>query len=486
MNFKLTLGSYFVLITLLFSHFSNAQNDQNQIDSTGNVGVGIMNPTHKLQVNGNTRIDSALEVRDTATFRRKVRIEEDVVILGKTFMRDNVVASENLRVQNGFRVDGISHFYNNVFVDSTFRVETLGLFNGNVRVNGQLRSYGTNNFFSTARFHDELRLLDLTDPSGQNEEGMMFLTGNGKVIRKEMAESNTIDSTDFLFAFDSNGNPKILPFGSIDLMSGAPQGLDCSGANYEPIWYNDVGKIWTGDPCDALVGIRTSDPIHPLDVRGITSTSKLLVGKETADLVALINGYRESASPAPLLRLGYFNSGQEEVRVEMTSGGSLVLNHEDVSAQWDHSPVDIYHDGQNIFKVVQNGGIEINHLGNNTQIGAHPIVVNYDGAKILQLESNGLLRAREIMVDLDNWPDYVFEKEYKLLSTDELRSYIDEHQHLPNVPSAREVEEEGVGLGELNKKLLEKVEELTLYMLQQQEEIENLKKEIEELKEGGE
>lgn len=451
MNIKVSLGGYFVLITLIFTQFSNAQNDQNQIDSTGNVGVGIMNPTHKLQVNGNTRIDSALEVRDTATFRRKVRIEEDVVILGKTFMRDNVVASENLRVQNGFRVDGISHFYNNVFVDSTFRVETLGLFNGNVRVNGQLRSYGTNNFFSTARFHDELRLLNLTDTSGQNLEALMMLTGNGKVIRKDIVQQNSLDNNDQILVFGSNGILKTVPPGT-DFLSQAPQGLDCSGANYEPIWYNDVGKIWTGDPCDALVGIRTSDPIHPLDVRGITSTSKLLVGKETGDLTALINGYRESAAESPLLRLGYSNGGQEDVRMEVTAGGSLVLNYTDISSQWSN----------------------------------HPIVVNYDGAKILQLESNGLLRAREIMVDLDNWPDYVFEKEYKLLSTDELRSYIDEHQHLPNVPSAREVEEEGVGLGELNKKLLEKVEELTLYMLQQQEEIEQLKKEIEELKEGGE
>jgi hypothetical protein len=67
-----------------------------------------------------------------------------------------------------------------------------------------------------------------------------------------------------------------------------------------------------------------------------------------------------------------------------------------------------------------------------------------------------------------NWPDYVFESDYKLLSLVEVEEHINEKGHLPNVPSAKEVKEKGsFSLGEMNKKLLEKVEELTLYLIDQ-------------------
>lgn len=77
--------------------------------------------------------------------------------------------------------------------------------------------------------------------------------------------------------------------------------------------------------------------------------------------------------------------------------------------------------------------------------------------------------ARKIVVDEEIWPDYVFDEKYELMSLEEVRAYIKEHGHLPNVPSATNVEENGVNLGEMAKITLEKVEELTLYILQQQE-----------------
>ena len=76
-----------------------------------------------------------------------------------------------------------------------------------------------------------------------------------------------------------------------------------------------------------------------------------------------------------------------------------------------------------------------------------------------------------------NWPDYVFEKDYKLLTLDQVEEHIEEKGHLPNIPSAKEVEEKGsFSLGEMNKKLLEKVEELTLYTIAQEKKIKKLQK----------
>ena len=75
------------------------------------------------------------------------------------------------------------------------------------------------------------------------------------------------------------------------------------------------------------------------------------------------------------------------------------------------------------------------------------------------------------------WPDYVFGEEYKLMDLKELESYVNANKHLPGVPSSCEVEEQGdVDLGEMNAILLEKVEELTRYVIDLQKQIDEMKK----------
>lgn len=95
----------------------------------------------------------------------------------------------------------------------------------------------------------------------------------------------------------------------------------------------------------------------------------------------------------------------------------------------------------------------------------------------LRIYSDGNIRAREIKVDVATIPDYVFKTGYKLMPLNELEAYIKANKHLPNIKGENEYNEsEGLSLGEMNLKLLEKVEELTLYTIQQQKELEALKK----------
>ena len=81
--------------------------------------------------------------------------------------------------------------------------------------------------------------------------------------------------------------------------------------------------------------------------------------------------------------------------------------------------------------------------------------------------------AEEVKVQLQaNWPDYVFDKAYKLSTLKEVEKHIIKKGHLPNIPSAEEVKkEDGIELGAMNTKLLEKIEELTLYTIQQEKDI---------------
>ena len=94
---------------------------------------------------------------------------------------------------------------------------------------------------------------------------------------------------------------------------------------------------------------------------------------------------------------------------------------------------------------------------------------------MLQLTNDGILRSREIIVDLTAWPDYVFEENYKLMPLSELREYIVVNNHLPNIPSEEEMVKEGLNVAESNKLLMEKIEELTLYIIQLNEEVNLLK-----------
>jgi len=93
-----------------------------------------------------------------------------------------------------------------------------------------------------------------------------------------------------------------------------------------------------------------------------------------------------------------------------------------------------------------------------------------------KLVVNGKIRAKEIKVET-GWADYVFKDDYVLPTLAQVEKHIKEKGHLPNIPSAKEVSEKGIELGEMNKLLLEKIEELTLYTLQQEKrliQLENL------------
>lgn len=94
----------------------------------------------------------------------------------------------------------------------------------------------------------------------------------------------------------------------------------------------------------------------------------------------------------------------------------------------------------------------------------------------------GSMIAESVKVALKNeWPDYVFSEGHELLPLNSVESFILENNHLPDIPSAVEVKENGIDLGEMNAKLLKKVEELTLYLIQQSKDIEVLQAENKDL-----
>lgn len=137
----------------------------------------------------------------------------------------------------------------------------------------------------------------------------------------------------------------------------------------------------------------------------------------------------------------------------------------------------------NLFSVKASGNTEI--ISTSATASDKVFVIrtgNATGPKILQVTGDGILRSREIIVDAQTWSDYVFEPDYNLLPLDQVRSYISENGHLPHVPSTAEVNEGGVNVAKTDAILLEKIEELTLYLLQQDEKMKTMQVELDALK----
>ncbi len=119
--------------------------------------------------------------------------------------------------------------------------------------------------------------------------------------------------------------------------------------------------------------------------------------------------------------------------------------------------------GNNVWNNTGNVGIGTN-LANNPH--------NY------KLAVKGKLGAHEVQIENNSltWSDFVFYDDYELMSLQEVERFIKTHKHLPGIPSEKEVKENGILLGEMNAKLLQKIEELTLYVIELQKEVEALKK----------
>lgn len=170
--------------------------------------------------------------------------------------------------------------------------------------------------------------------------------------------------------------------------------------------------------------------------------------------------------------LGYYGTNVKKFSVkgngDVTSGNIAVSS----PATSDAISVSTQGNSNVNFKVTNSGEV----FSGNTVIKGILLIKDATGTNQFKIDNEGNVRAREIKVDVDLIPDYVFKKDYKLLSLKELEIYVNKYSHLPNIKSEEEFKnEDGIDLGEMNLKLLEKVEELTLYVIDLQKQIEEIK-----------
>jgi hypothetical protein len=244
-------------------------------------------------------------------------------------------------------------------------------------------------------------------------------------------------------------------------------------------------------------------------------------GAETANMVLSHDGYLGIGNPLPHykldiktinsgdgIRLVHSNQGIEQGFVDLKSNslgnlafnnithagdagiiyGSLnsnPLNFGFVIAPWANaaSGLRVDKDGNVGIATGDTYGYQLAVNGKASFVGAVGIGTTEVGSFKLAVE--GKIGARGIKVTTESpFPDYVFDSAYQLRPLAHLEQYINKNKHLPGIPSAEEVKKEGgIELGDMNVKLLEKIEELTLYVIELKKENEQMKKEIKEMKE---
>nr|WP_320120078.1 hypothetical protein [uncultured Marinifilum sp.] len=227
-------------------------------------------------------------------------------------------------------------------------------------------------------------------------------------------------------------------------------------------------------PASGRTGIGTTSPFTPLDVR--TNESAGIPVASFGNTFA--NYSREVEDNRPFA-----------IKRNVNNGEAVYTFIQDTEAIYEYRNDEA--SNRMVFRLVNTdtetgGGVNANRnevmilhgngLGGGVSVGSGNLPFGY------RLSVDGKIIAEELQIKQSTtWPDFVFEDDYQLRSLSEVKEFIDENKHLPDIPSEKQVKEEGISVGEMNAKLLQKIEELTLYLLEQNQRLDAQESKIKEL-----
>lgn len=231
---------------------------------------------------------------------------------------------------------------------------------------------------------------------------------------------------------------------------------------------------------DGRVGIGTNDPQRPFEVKSWGQVVGQFTGETqtTLDILSTANTGAGEIDGNALIR--FLNQSGSTLHGSWMAG----MDAEDdykfkiaplVSSEWL---------GASTFVIQPDGKIGIGtndpkdnlHVWGKTRIGEKGVTGTHSDYK---LAVDGKIAAKELIIlEATNWADFVFDEEYELMPLEEVAGSIKANKHLPGIPSAQEVRQNGVNILEMQAKLLQKIEELTLYVIEQQEKIKSLEERL--------
>ncbi len=326
-----------------------------------------------------------------------------------------------------------------------------------------------------------------------NQFGLVNLEiGNGTPVTGTFSGIDWGSNSKFLETeIDPDGGNNYISLGTSELLS-VPYAL-YSERSSEGVWSSYGSNLYYDS---GFVGIGTSTPYSNLIVKSSGYTHGLYVLADDDDRLFRVRQNSDGSCGI------YLYDNDDNVKINLNAsfdsfinGGQLAIGNTNplgklsVEAASGNSPIISFEKGLVIKDGNLNYGSELEIQdwngdiefivkdGGNVGIGTDQLASEY------KLSVNGKVACEEVLVEnSDNWPDFVFENNYDLTKLEDLETIIISNKHLPGLPSASEVSEKGFHLAEMQKKLLQKIEELTLYTIEQNKQIKQLQKEIELIK----
>ncbi len=392
--------------------------DHLYVKNSGQVGIGIADPLDKLHISESLRLDG---VNPTFRFYQGATFGSYLQQFNDNFQISNVEnGSIVFKTNNATRMT----------LDATGK---LGIGTSSpvdkLQVLGDFRLDATNpmmKFYQGANFSAFIQQFNNDLFLSNRENGKVFLRTNN-LDRVTISEAGNV------------GIGTNAPIYTMDVNSATARGLDLvnsySGTATKYGIRSDVDDNGTGN----RYGVYGRAQAHAADASSTYGVYGIASGTD---------------SPSPLY-------GVYGVVTAAGTGSKYALYGNATTAA-------------NSWALYANGNA---YFDDDVRIGHTNIVSGY------RLSVDGKIISEEVKVQMsDNWPDYVFDQQYDLMPLEGVRDFIEDNSHLPGVPSAKEIEEnDGFHVGEMNRLLLEKVEELTLYILQQKDAIDAQNTRIEKL-----
>jgi hypothetical protein len=224
----------------------------------------------------------------------------------------------------------------------------------------------------------------------------------------------------------------------------------------------DTRTWWERDPYNNIQSWGTSASTYLTINQGNVG-----IGTTTPNDLLDVNGFSIFGASVEKISIG---SGSLGFNRKVAIG--TIYNNSRFAYQFQHTGSTTASSDYLALQVYNSGGAGVNStslvINGSSQVGVNTAYIPAG----YQFAVNGSAIATSITVQLRTaWPDYVFKKEYQLPSLTDVKTYIDQNQHLPDMPSEAEIAKDGLNLGEMNRLLVKKVEELTLYLIEKDKEV---------------
>lgn len=501
--------------------------------NSGNVGIGISTPASKLHLVGNMLMNSTnpiIQFQQNGTDIGFVQLSGNNLRLGtnssngagkivfRAFGNDHIFIDSigqlgigksspqfdldvygNARIQSlsAFKRSTLSIYANPFFQNDPYGPGGFTFFNW--------VSLGGNNYDYIAKFRIEMdggaaERLKLYHIDHDNQL-VLLKNGNvgiGKLPSEKFDVQGNAQLEDVSPLFKIKSTAQIIP-----LMNMGIEFNSTTETKAKILYTDEALKITEGPGSNDLVlkggriGVGTGTPEEALHLIGnmqMNNFNPFLKFQNSG----VDKGFVDVSTND--LRIGTFNtntSGNFKVRV---NGGDRMIVDPDGSVQLtggvdasmtskgylmigSQSGTNMVMDNNEII-VRGAGGVTstliLQNDGGSVRIGNDAVPAGYKFAV------NGKVICEELKVKLAStgWPDYVFDKQYRLPSLQELEIFINQNKHLPNIPSATEVEKNGIEVGDMQKRMMEKIEELTLYILQLEKNNQALQQRVSKLEKG--